>query len=158
MSTSFAIFYQILNLYLLHKFSTNKNYKISEVYPEFIIDWLRNIQILSSSKESIHVLKNFLPASSYIFTNPFLMYNYTITTVYRSYKIPSACNGPSIQLVGTAGWADALTPSQLCSRHPAVHPPTRIRRAGGLKVTFLIDSRAPCSRLLQQPAAGPDCR
>ena len=43
-SCSLAIFYELLNLYLLHKF-TNKNIKISEVLPEFIINWLQEFEV-----------------------------------------------------------------------------------------------------------------
>jgi hypothetical protein len=51
-SCSLAIIFQLINLYLLHKFS-NKNIKISEVLPDFIIKWMKEFEVLSSSKVTI---------------------------------------------------------------------------------------------------------
>lgn len=48
----FSISYQLLNLYFLYKFS-NKSLKISNVLPNFIINWLKLIESLSSSKYAI---------------------------------------------------------------------------------------------------------
>ena len=48
--------YQLLNIYLLHKFS-KQNVKIPKVLPEFIINWLNEFYIISSSIESIKFFK-----------------------------------------------------------------------------------------------------
>uniref|UniRef100_UPI0030DE56CE hypothetical protein n=1 Tax=Squamanita imbachii TaxID=2976389 RepID=UPI0030DE56CE len=55
-SCSLAIIYQIFNLYLLHIFSL-KSIKISEVLPEFLINWLKEFEELSTSKETIKEFK-----------------------------------------------------------------------------------------------------
>ena len=52
-----VIFYQLLNLFLLHKFS-KKNIKIPKVLPEFLINWLKSIKLLSSHSESIKDIKS----------------------------------------------------------------------------------------------------
>ena len=64
----FVIIFNILNIYFLSKFKNN-SLKISEVLPEFIINWLKSIQIMSSSKESIKEFKNscYLHISIYLF-------------------------------------------------------------------------------------------
>lgn len=66
--SSLVIFYDLLNLYLLHKFAT-KNVKISEVLPDFIINWLKEFEVLSSTKNSIKEFKkeNYINISIYIF-------------------------------------------------------------------------------------------
>lgn len=51
-SCSLGIIYQLTNLYLLHK-ACNKDMKISEVLPDFMIKRLKEFEILSSSKDSI---------------------------------------------------------------------------------------------------------
>jgi hypothetical protein len=53
---SLIISYHLLSLYLLQKFS-NKNIKISEVLPEFWINWLKIIELFSSSKAGIRAFK-----------------------------------------------------------------------------------------------------
>nr|WVH37913.1 hypothetical protein [Dichomitus squalens] len=52
-----AIIYQILNIYFLHKFY-NQNMLISEVLPDFIINWLKDIKAMSASKETVNLFKN----------------------------------------------------------------------------------------------------
>jgi hypothetical protein len=59
---SLVILYQLLNLYFLHKFIINKNINISPVLPEFLINWLNDLKLLSLNNESYHYFKN----SSYI--------------------------------------------------------------------------------------------
>jgi len=59
---SLVILYQLLNLYFLHKFISNKNINISPVLPEFLINWLNDLKLLSLNNESYHYFKN----SSYI--------------------------------------------------------------------------------------------
>jgi hypothetical protein len=55
--TSFLmIIYQFFNLYLLHKFSI-KNVKISKILPDFIINWLKEFEIICSSKSSVKEFK-----------------------------------------------------------------------------------------------------
>ena len=44
--------YHLLNLYLIHKFST-KNIKIPEVLPNFLKNWLKEFYIMSSTKKNI---------------------------------------------------------------------------------------------------------
>lgn len=56
-SCSLAIIYQLLNLYLLYKFY-NKNKKIPEILPIFIQNWLKEFEIISSTKESFNEFKN----------------------------------------------------------------------------------------------------
>ena len=51
-----ATIYELINLYLLHKFS-KKNIKISEVLPDFIINWLKEFEIICTTKESINEFK-----------------------------------------------------------------------------------------------------
>lgn len=53
---SVVIIYILLDLYLLHKFSTS-NFKIPEILPQFIINWLRDIEGTASSKVSLDVAK-----------------------------------------------------------------------------------------------------
>ena len=48
---------QILNLYLLHKF-INKTIKISDMLQEFIIDWLKDLEVISRNKVHIKNFKN----------------------------------------------------------------------------------------------------
>ena len=56
-----AILYELLSLFLLHKFSV-KNLNIPEILPNFIINWLDLFKVLSSNKESFDSVKK----SSYI--------------------------------------------------------------------------------------------
>ena len=53
---SLRICYNLLNLYLLHKF-INKSMKISEILPEFLIKRLKEIETMSSSKPGIEEFK-----------------------------------------------------------------------------------------------------
>ena len=55
-SCSLVIIYQLSNLYLLHKFS-KQNVQIPKVLPEFIINWLNEFNVISSSVESIKEFK-----------------------------------------------------------------------------------------------------
>lgn len=55
-SCTLVIFYQLLNIYLVHKFS-NKNIKISKVLPDFLINWLKEFEEISSSVENIKEFK-----------------------------------------------------------------------------------------------------
>ena len=66
-SSSLVIFYNFLNLYLLHKFSTT-NVKISEVLPDFAINLLKEIEVFSSNKISIKEFKkeNYINISIYV--------------------------------------------------------------------------------------------
>uniref|UniRef100_UPI0030E408C9 cytochrome c oxidase subunit 3 n=1 Tax=Daedaleopsis nitida TaxID=1140402 RepID=UPI0030E408C9 len=50
--STLAIFFELFSLYLLHKFSTKK-VNIPDVFPNFIINWLKEFELLGSSKESI---------------------------------------------------------------------------------------------------------
>lgn len=54
--SSLVIIFDVLNLYLLHKFASQK-VNISEVLPDFIINWLKDFEVLSSSKISIKEFK-----------------------------------------------------------------------------------------------------
>lgn len=49
-------FYPLLNLFLQHKFS-KKNVKIPKVLPEFLINWLKEVEDSNSSVESIKQFK-----------------------------------------------------------------------------------------------------
>ena len=60
----FVIFYNLLNIYLLHFFSNpffNKKSKkeriVPEVFPEFIFTWLKEFKIKTSSKDTKKVFK-----------------------------------------------------------------------------------------------------
>jgi hypothetical protein len=46
---SLIICYDLLNIYLLHKFS-NQSIKILEIWPEFLIKWLKDIETMSKTK------------------------------------------------------------------------------------------------------------
>ena len=50
------ITYLLLNLFLLHKFSSG-NIKIPEILPQFIINWLKEFEVVSQSKISIQSFK-----------------------------------------------------------------------------------------------------
>ena len=52
-----AIFYLLLNLYLIHKFA-NKNVNIPTILPEFFIKWLSEFQIIVKTPEGIKEFKN----------------------------------------------------------------------------------------------------
>jgi len=53
---SLIICYHLLSLYLLHKF-LNKNIKILEVLPEFLIKWLKEIEMMSTTEVEIKEFK-----------------------------------------------------------------------------------------------------
>ena len=53
---SIVIGYQLLNLYLIHKFSIKK-LKYSEVLPDFIINWLKEFEVITSSESGIKRFK-----------------------------------------------------------------------------------------------------
>lgn len=55
-TSSLLILYQILNLYLLHKFSKN-TISISPILPVFILNWLTEFKEISSTEDGIQVLK-----------------------------------------------------------------------------------------------------
>nr|YP_009912209.1 hypothetical protein [Phallus echinovolvatus]QLD96646.1 hypothetical protein [Phallus echinovolvatus] len=59
--------YQLLNLYIIHKFSTRK-VNISEVWPDFFINWLKEFEVMASTKESIKEFKKicYIEISIYI--------------------------------------------------------------------------------------------
>lgn len=54
--SSLVILFDVLNLYLIHKFA-NKKVKIPAVLPDFIINWLTDFEELSSTQRSIKVFK-----------------------------------------------------------------------------------------------------
>lgn len=54
--SSLIISFDLLNLYLMHKFTT-KNVKISEVLPDFIINWLKELEVISRSEVTIKSFK-----------------------------------------------------------------------------------------------------
>ena len=53
---SLIICYHLLRLYLLHKF-INKKMKISEILPEFLIKWLKDIEMMTTTKAEIKEFK-----------------------------------------------------------------------------------------------------
>ena len=53
---SLIICYHLLNLYLLHKFS-NKKIKILEILPEFLINLLKEIELMSTTRAEIKEFK-----------------------------------------------------------------------------------------------------
>ena len=58
-SCSLAITYQLLNLYLIYKFyKKNTPPAIPEFLPNFIINWLKEFEILGSTNESFNEFKN----------------------------------------------------------------------------------------------------
>ncbi len=56
-SCSLVILYQLLNIFLLYKFS-NKNVKIPEILPEFLINWLKEFEFICQDPISIKEFKN----------------------------------------------------------------------------------------------------
>ena len=56
-TSSLFMLSSFFSLFLLHKFA-NKTIHIPEVLPNFIINWLKILQTVSSNKESIHYFKN----------------------------------------------------------------------------------------------------
>lgn len=70
LSSSLVIIYQLLLLYLLHLFSRRAQYEninIPPVLPDFLINFLNAIKILSSNSESIKELKNTCYIQIYIY-------------------------------------------------------------------------------------------
>ena len=55
-TSSLFILYQILNLYLLHKFTKN-TISISPILPVFIIKWLTEFKEISSNENGVQVFK-----------------------------------------------------------------------------------------------------
>ena len=55
-SCSLSICYEMLNLYMLHRF-INKNINISSVLPDYIIELLKELENISSDIESIKYFK-----------------------------------------------------------------------------------------------------
>ena len=53
---SLLILYELLCLYLIHKFS-NKNISISPILPAFLINWLSEFKEICSTEHSIQVFK-----------------------------------------------------------------------------------------------------
>src|ERR1700727_1763723 len=56
-SCSLVILYQLLNIYLIYKFSQPET-KIFEFYPEFIINWLKEFEEIGKSKEIAKYFKD----------------------------------------------------------------------------------------------------
>ena len=56
-SCSLGILYQLINIFFIYKF-TNKNTKIPEILPDFIINWLKEFEIICQTPESIKDFKN----------------------------------------------------------------------------------------------------
>lgn len=57
LTCSLVILYQIFNIYLLHRF-ISKNLKISLVLPDFIINWLKELETISLNIENSQYFKN----------------------------------------------------------------------------------------------------
>ena len=57
LTCSLIILYQIFNIYFLHRF-ISKNIKISPVLPNFIINWLKDLETISSNKECYQYFKD----------------------------------------------------------------------------------------------------
>jgi hypothetical protein len=55
--TSLFIIYQLVNLYLIYRF-INNNIKIPEALPDFVKNWLKEYEVLRSSKTGIKEYKN----------------------------------------------------------------------------------------------------
>ena len=73
-STSLVIFYEILNLYFLNRF-INKNMKISVVLPQFIINWLKELEEAASNDLTIKIVKE----NSYIHISIYSVLIFLIT-------------------------------------------------------------------------------
>ena len=54
--SSLFIFFELLNLYLVHKFS-QQNISISPVLPNFLLKWLSEFKIICKSEKGIQVFK-----------------------------------------------------------------------------------------------------
>jgi hypothetical protein len=66
LTCSLVILYQILNIYLLHRF-INKNINILPVLPDFIINWLKDLETISSNNDSSQYFKNSCYIQIFIF-------------------------------------------------------------------------------------------
>ena len=64
-----VIIYQLLNLYLVYKFSTKK-VQISEILPDFLIKWLQEFELIARDKIFIKEVKKdiYIHISIYILT------------------------------------------------------------------------------------------
>lgn len=62
------IIYNLINLFVLHLFITNKDMKISVLLPKFVVKWLESIKIFSDCDISISAFKedSYLDMSIYI--------------------------------------------------------------------------------------------
>jgi hypothetical protein len=56
-SCSLVILYQLINIFLLYKFS-NKNVKIPEILPEFLINWLKEFEFICQDPIGIFRIGN----------------------------------------------------------------------------------------------------
>ena len=56
-SCSFVILFNLLNLYLIHKFSQS-DIKVSKLFPDFLINWLNDFKIISANEDSIKFFKD----------------------------------------------------------------------------------------------------
>jgi hypothetical protein len=56
-SCLFGIIYQLLNLFILYKFSKG-NIKVSEILPEFVQNWLKEFEEICQNKEAIKEVRN----------------------------------------------------------------------------------------------------
>jgi len=65
-SCSLVILYQLLNIYLIYKFSQPET-KIFEFYPEFIINWLKEFEEIGKSKEIAKYFKDMYYREIYLY-------------------------------------------------------------------------------------------
>ena len=72
--TSLIIIYFFINLYLLHKFY-RKNVKIPDILPNFLLSWLKEFAVLSSSDAGFKETKNhyYLNIFIYVFILIFIL-------------------------------------------------------------------------------------
>jgi hypothetical protein len=63
---SLIILYQLLNIYLIYKFSQPET-KIFEFYPEFIINWLKEFEEIGKSKEIAKYFKDMYYREIYLY-------------------------------------------------------------------------------------------
>lgn len=56
-SCSLIILYHLLNYYFLQKFFKNNNINISQILPNFIVNWLNDLKKISFNNESYHYFK-----------------------------------------------------------------------------------------------------
>jgi hypothetical protein len=67
-SCSLVILYQLLTIYLISKFNKQET-KISEFYPEFIINWLKEIEELSQRNEIAKYFKDMCYREIYLYVS-----------------------------------------------------------------------------------------